>query len=298
MEVEFPRYREVAARRIIEARSTGARSRHPEAAVGRSGKDPHGVRRADPHRAAARSGSGRHGRRRAGSRRSGCHARVRRLRRRPAVRLRPVCRAFSRLGRLREGRVRNSTCPMFQNAANVLDIGCGRGEFLEMMRDAGVPARGIDRARNRWRSAGRRDWRRKRPTCSPTCADQPDAVVRRHILRAGGGASSARPSARDDPPGCRKAGADGVLPSRRRIRSAWRSSPRHFYLDPTHQRPIPHPLVAFYMEENGLGGIEVHSVRRRWNRCPRLRRCRKISASILRRPGLRHLRNQIVAPTC
>jgi O-antigen chain-terminating methyltransferase len=31
----------------------------------------------------------------------------------------------------------------------------------------------------------------------------------------------------------------------------------HFYLDPTHTRPVPHPLVAFYMEECGFGGIEV-----------------------------------------
>ena len=34
----------------------------------------------------------------------------------------------------------------------------------------------------------------------------------------------------------------------------------HFYLDPTHQRPIPHPLLSFYMEENGLGGIEEEVV--------------------------------------
>ena len=34
--------------------------------------------------------------------------------------------------------------PYFAACRNVLDIGCGRGEFLEMMRDAGVPARGID----------------------------------------------------------------------------------------------------------------------------------------------------------
>jgi O-antigen chain-terminating methyltransferase len=32
----------------------------------------------------------------------------------------------------------------------------------------------------------------------------------------------------------------------------------HFYLDPTHTRPIPHALLAFYMEEYGLGLIEVH----------------------------------------
>ena len=32
----------------------------------------------------------------------------------------------------------------------------------------------------------------------------------------------------------------------------------HFYLDPTHARPVPHALLAFYMEEYGLGLIEVH----------------------------------------
>ncbi|WP_292406142.1 MULTISPECIES: class I SAM-dependent methyltransferase [unclassified Methanoculleus] len=32
----------------------------------------------------------------------------------------------------------------FEGCSNVLDIGCGRGEFLELMRDAGVNARGVD----------------------------------------------------------------------------------------------------------------------------------------------------------
>ena len=31
----------------------------------------------------------------------------------------------------------------------------------------------------------------------------------------------------------------------------------HFYLDPTHQRPIPPALLAFYIEEAGFGRIEV-----------------------------------------
>ncbi len=31
----------------------------------------------------------------------------------------------------------------------------------------------------------------------------------------------------------------------------------HFYLDPTHTRPVPHPLLVFYLEEFGLGNIEV-----------------------------------------
>jgi O-antigen chain-terminating methyltransferase len=32
----------------------------------------------------------------------------------------------------------------FRDAAPVLDLGCGRGEFLELLREAGVEARGVD----------------------------------------------------------------------------------------------------------------------------------------------------------
>ena len=31
----------------------------------------------------------------------------------------------------------------------------------------------------------------------------------------------------------------------------------HFYVDPTHQRPVPPALLVFYLEEAGFGGIEV-----------------------------------------
>ncbi len=34
--------------------------------------------------------------------------------------------------------------PLFAGATDVLDLGCGRGEFLELLRDAGVAARGLD----------------------------------------------------------------------------------------------------------------------------------------------------------
>jgi SAM-dependent methyltransferase len=37
-----------------------------------------------------------------------------------------------------------SYLPFFAGAADVLDIGCGRGEFLELLTGAGVSARGID----------------------------------------------------------------------------------------------------------------------------------------------------------
>jgi O-antigen chain-terminating methyltransferase len=31
----------------------------------------------------------------------------------------------------------------------------------------------------------------------------------------------------------------------------------HFYLDPTHTRPVPHPLLSFYLEEYGVGQVEL-----------------------------------------
>jgi O-antigen chain-terminating methyltransferase len=34
--------------------------------------------------------------------------------------------------------------PLFAGAADVLDAGCGRGEFLQLLNEAGIPARGID----------------------------------------------------------------------------------------------------------------------------------------------------------
>jgi SAM-dependent methyltransferase len=34
--------------------------------------------------------------------------------------------------------------PLFQGAHDVLDVGCGRGEFLELLRQSGVTARGLD----------------------------------------------------------------------------------------------------------------------------------------------------------
>jgi hypothetical protein len=31
----------------------------------------------------------------------------------------------------------------------------------------------------------------------------------------------------------------------------------HFYLDPTHNRPVPAPLLRFYLESAGFGSVEI-----------------------------------------
>jgi O-antigen chain-terminating methyltransferase len=37
-----------------------------------------------------------------------------------------------------------SYVPLFEGASDVLDVGCGRGEFLALLRDRGITARGVD----------------------------------------------------------------------------------------------------------------------------------------------------------
>ena len=44
----------------------------------------------------------------------------------------------------------------------------------------------------------------------------------------------------------------------------------HFYLDPTHARPVPHPLLVFYLEEFGVGNIEVRRLSPAWESMPSL----------------------------
>ncbi len=139
----------------------------------------------------------------------------------------------------------------------VLDIGCGHGEFLEVMRENGVQARGIDLSTESiayCRSKGLQVEQADLFTYLDALADHSldgifSSQVVEHLpgekipemirlcaakLRSGGLLAIETPN-----PACLAIFAT------------------HFYLDPTHVRPVPDALLAFYMEENGLGGIEV-----------------------------------------
>ena len=150
--------------------------------------------------------------------------------------------------------------PHFRACRNVLDIGCGRGEFLEMMQAAGIPAKGIDLD----------------PESVATCrhkaldAEVADLFVYLENL----------PEASLDGIFCSQV-VEHLPPQRlpemirlcasrlQRNGAVAIETPNpeclaifatHFYLDPTHQRPVPHPLLAFYLEEFGVGNIEVRKL--------------------------------------
>ncbi len=147
--------------------------------------------------------------------------------------------------------------PYFENCRNVLDLGCGRGEFLEMMRAAGVPARGIDLSeesvalcRQKGLNAEVADlfaYLGNLPEssldgilCSQVVEHLPPERLPEMIklavsrLQRGGVIAIETPN-----PECLAIFAT------------------HFYLDPTHVRPVPYALLGFYLEEFGAGKIEV-----------------------------------------
>jgi 2-polyprenyl-3-methyl-5-hydroxy-6-metoxy-1,4-benzoquinol methylase len=150
--------------------------------------------------------------------------------------------------------------PFFANCENVLDIGCGRGEFLSLMRDRGIAARGIDlseesvaQSRLSGLSAEVADlfsWLPAQPE------QQFDGIFSSQVVE--------HLDPRRLPEMIRLCAASlrrgGILAIETPNPQCLAIFATHFYLDPTHTRPIPHPLMAFYMEEAGLGQIEVHEL--------------------------------------
>jgi O-antigen chain-terminating methyltransferase len=147
----------------------------------------------------------------------------------------------------------------FRNCRDVLDIGCGRGEFLQLMHEGGIPAKGIEQSRESVTLCRSKGLEAEEADLFEYLSGQPDAFdgifcaqVVEHL-----------PPDRL-PEMIRLAAASlkrgGVLAIETPNPECLAIFATHFYLDPTHHRPIPHPLLVFYLEEHGMGGIEVHKL--------------------------------------
>jgi 2-polyprenyl-3-methyl-5-hydroxy-6-metoxy-1,4-benzoquinol methylase len=139
----------------------------------------------------------------------------------------------------------------------VLDIGCGRGEFLEAAREAGISAHGIDQSAE----------------CIALCRAKGLAVEQADLFtyladlqdRSLGGVFCSQVVEHLPPervPVLVRSIASKLRPGGLAVFET--PNPEclaifatHFYLDPTHTRPIPPVLLGFYLEEAGMGNIEV-----------------------------------------
>jgi O-antigen chain-terminating methyltransferase len=146
----------------------------------------------------------------------------------------------------------------FKGKRNVLDIGCGRGELLDVLRSAGVGARGIDLGEESVAQCRSRGLEAERADLFEYLPSQPDgefdgivsSQVVEHIAPARLGPMIRLCAA--------KLRRGAVLAIETPNPECLAIFATHFYLDPTHTRPVPAPLLSFYMEEAGFGGIEIH----------------------------------------
>jgi 2-polyprenyl-3-methyl-5-hydroxy-6-metoxy-1,4-benzoquinol methylase len=147
--------------------------------------------------------------------------------------------------------------PHFRGRRNVLDIGCGRGEFLERMRDIGAGARGIDQSEESVAICRHKGLAAETADLFEYLANLPEASldgifcsqVVEHIA-----AERLPEMIRLAVSRLERNGAIAIETPNPECLAIFAT---HFYLDPTHQRPVPHPLLAFYLEEFGVGNIEV-----------------------------------------
>ncbi|HMD71375.1 MAG TPA: methyltransferase domain-containing protein [Bryobacteraceae bacterium] len=148
--------------------------------------------------------------------------------------------------------------PYFAGCRNVLDIGCGRGEFLEVMRDAGIPARGIDLDDEPVAICRHKGLEAEPADLYAYLADLPEASLDGIFC-----SQVVEHLAPERLPEMLKLCAsrltrNGVIAIETPDPECLAIFATHFFLDPTHTRPVPRPLLVFYLEEFGVGGIQVH----------------------------------------
>ena len=150
--------------------------------------------------------------------------------------------------------------PLFEGQAPVLDVACGRGEFLALLREKGIEARGVDLD----------------PDMVARCREQQLDITRADAFEyleslpddSLGGIFSAQFVEHLPPPGYvrlvrlahRKLRAGGLLLLETQNPECLATLSQSFFLDPTHAQPIPSGQLRFFMEEAGFTRISIRHV--------------------------------------
>lgn len=148
--------------------------------------------------------------------------------------------------------------PFFEGAREVLDLGCGRGEFLEVMKEAGIPARGVDLSRESVELCRAKGLSAAQADLLEHLASLADASL--------GGIFCGQVVEHLEPArlpelvrlASRKLERGAALAIETPNPECLAIFATHFFLDPTHTRPVPSSLLVFYLEEYGFGRIQVH----------------------------------------
>jgi 2-polyprenyl-3-methyl-5-hydroxy-6-metoxy-1,4-benzoquinol methylase len=145
----------------------------------------------------------------------------------------------------------------FREHAPVLDIGCGRGEMLEVFRESGIEARGIDLNDDSLAVCRGKGLQVEAADLFAYLDALPDSSL--------GGIVCSQVVEHLPPERLpelirlahAKLGTNALLALETPNPECLAIFATHFYLDPTHRHPIPPALLSFYLEEAGFGRIEV-----------------------------------------
>ena len=145
----------------------------------------------------------------------------------------------------------------FAGCAPVLDLGCGRGELLEALRDSGIAARGVELSPE------------LAALCRAKSLDATQADLFEHLAsledNSLGGIACIQVVEHIKRPllpelaalAFRKLRRGGVLAIETPNPECLAIFATHFYLDPTHRHPLPAALLAFFLTEAGFTRIDV-----------------------------------------
>jgi SAM-dependent methyltransferase len=145
----------------------------------------------------------------------------------------------------------------FAGCAPVLDLGCGRGELLEALRDSGIEARGVELSTE------------LAAICRAKSLDATQADLFEHLAsledNSLGGIACIQVAEHIKRPllpelaalAFRKLRRGGVLAFETPNPECLAIFATHFYLDPTHRHPLPAALLAFFLTEAGFTRIDV-----------------------------------------
>lgn len=139
----------------------------------------------------------------------------------------------------------------------ILDLGCGRGEFLAAAREAGLRARGVDASQTCVALCRAQGLEAEHADLFAYLEQQPDGAV--------AGVYCAQVIEHLPPDGVlrliallgRKLRPGALVAIETPNPECLAIFASHFYIDPTHTRPVPPALLHFYLEEAGFGGIEI-----------------------------------------
>lgn len=143
--------------------------------------------------------------------------------------------------------------PLFEGRETVLDLGCGRGEFLALAPQAhgiDMSAENVALCVAKGRKATTADMFAYLDQLSPASVDGIFCAQVIEHLPAGRLPELVRLCAKVSKPGA-------VIVFETPNPECLAIFATHFYLDPTHVRPVPPALMHFYLEEAGFGSIEV-----------------------------------------